>query len=149
MPENDLRLPSRSYWDGFKARNAALLDKIAYSGNGFTELIGLAPMLRYITGDPNTTSTEAIVAPISGTANVVSKGAQKVAPVVKEAAEQAVEQVVKRRGRPPKSSKNPTLKPKVQQVVDDVETMAKEKLDRIKTAYSDRKYRKADKTVKQ
>lgn len=105
MPENDLRLPSRSYWDGFKVRNAALLDKIAYSGNGFTELIGLAPMLRYITGDPNTTSTEAIIAPVSGTTNVVSKGVQKVAPVAKEVAEQAVEQVVKRRGRPPKSAK--------------------------------------------
>jgi hypothetical protein len=85
MPENDLKLPSRSYWDGFKARNAALLDKI--SENSFAEVIGLAPMIRYITGDPNTTSTEAIVAPVAGTANVVSKGAQKVAPVVKEAAE--------------------------------------------------------------
>lgn len=135
MPENDLKLPSRSYWDGFKARNEALLDKIAYSGNAFTEAIGLASMLRYITGDPNTTSTEAIVAPVAGTANVVSKGVQKVAPVVKEAAEQTVEQVVKRRGRPPK-------------VVDDVKAMARDKVDRIKTAYSNRKYRKADKKVK-
>lgn len=150
MPENNLKLPSRSYWDGFKARNEALLDKIAYSGNAFTEAIGLASMLRYITGDPNTTSTEAIVAPISGTANVVSKGAQKVAPVVKEAAEQAVEQIVKRRGRPPKAAKaaETQLKPRVQKVVDDVELMAKEKIDRIKTAYSDKKYRKADKKVK-
>lgn len=150
MPENNLKLPSRSYWDGFKARNAALLDKIAYSGNGFTELIGLAPMIRYITGDPNTTSTEALVAPVAGTANVVSKGVQKVAPVVKEAAEQAVEQVVKRRGRPPKAAKaaETQLKPRVQKVVDDVEAMAKDKVDRIKTAYSNRKYRKADKKVK-
>lgn len=147
MPENDLRLPSRSYWDGFKARNAALLDKIAYSGNGFTELIGLAPMLRYITGDPNTTSTEAIIAPVSGTANVVGKGVQKAVPVVKEAAEQAVEQVVKRRGRPPKAAKaaETQLKPKVQKVIDDVEAMAKDKVDRIKSAYSDRKYRASDK----
>lgn len=150
MPENDLKLPSRSYWDGFKARNAALLDKIAYSGNGFTEFIGLAPMIRYITGDPNTTSTEALVAPVAGTANVVSKGAQKVAPVVKGAAEQAVEQVVKRRGRPPKaaSAKGSTLKPKIQQVVDDVQAMAKDKVDRIKTAYSNRKYRTSDKKIK-
>ena len=150
MPENDLKLPSRSYWDGFKARNAALLDKIAYSGNGFTELIGLAPMIRYITGDPNTTSTEAIVAPVAGTSNVVSKSVQKAAPVVKEAAEQAVEQVVKRRGRPPKAAKavETPLKPKVQKVIDDVELMAKEKIDRIKTAYSNKKYRKADKKVK-
>jgi hypothetical protein len=87
MPENDLKLPSRSYWDGFKARNEALIDKLAYSGNNFTEFIGLAPMIRYITGDPNTTSTEAIVAPIAGTANVVGKGVQKAAPVVKEVAE--------------------------------------------------------------
>ena len=143
MPENDLKLPSRSYWDGFKARNASLIDKIAYSGNNFTELIGLAPMLRYITGDPNTTSTEALVAPVAGTSNVVSKGVQKVAPVVKEATEQAVEQVVKRRGRPPKSTKvvETQLKPRVQKVVDDVEAMAKDKVDRIKTAYSNRKYR--------
>jgi hypothetical protein len=28
MPENDLKLPSRSYWDGFKARNSAMWDKI-------------------------------------------------------------------------------------------------------------------------
>lgn len=150
MPENDLKLPSRSYWDGFKARNAALLDNIAYSGNAFTEAIGLATMLRHITGDPNTTSTEALVAPVAGTANVVGKGAQKAAPVVKEAAEQVVEQVVKRRGRPPKAAKaaETQLKPRVQKVVDDIEVMAKEKIDRIKTAYSDRKYRKADKKIK-
>lgn len=150
MPENDLKLPSRSYWDGFKARNAALLDKIAYSGNIFTEATGLASMLRYITGDPNTTSTEAIVAPVAGTSNVVSKGVQKAAPVVKEAAEQAVEQVVKRRGRPPKAAKaaETQLKPRVQKAVDEIETMAKEKVDRIKTAYSNRKYRKSDKKVK-
>lgn len=148
MPENDLKLPSRSYWDGFKARNEALLDKI--TENGFAELVGLAPMLRYITGDPNTSSTEALVAPVAGTANVVSKGAQKVAPVVKEAAEQVVEQVVKRRGRPPKVAKpaEAQLKPRVQKVIDDVETMAKEKIDRIKTAYSDRKYRSTDKKIK-
>ena len=103
MPENDLKLPSRSYWDGFKARNASLIDKIAYSGNNFTEFIGLAPIIRYLTGDQNTTSTEAMIAPITGTANVVGKGVQKAAPVVKEAAEQAVEQLVKRRGRPPKA----------------------------------------------
>ena len=150
MLENNLKLPSRSYWDGFKARNAALLDKIAYSGNGFTELIGLAPMIRYITGDPNTTSTEAIVAPVAGTVNVVSKGAQKVAPVVKEATEQAVEQVVKRRGRPPKAAKaaETQLKPRIQKVIDDVETMTKDKVDRIKTAYSNRKYRTSDKKIK-
>lgn len=150
MPENDLKLPSRSYWDGFKARNAALIDKVAYSGNAFTEAIGLAPMIRYITGDPNTTSTEAIVAPIAGTSNVVSKGVQKAAPVVKEAAEQAVEQVVKRRGRPPKAAKaaETQLKPRVQKVIDDVEAMAKDKVDRIKTAYSNRKYRAADKKIK-
>jgi hypothetical protein len=40
------------------------------------------------------------------------------------------------------------LKPKVQKVIDDVELMAKEKIDRIKTAYSNKKYRKADKKVK-
>lgn len=150
MPENDLKLPSRSYWDGFKARNAALIDKVAYSGNGFTELIGLAPMIRYVTGDPNTTSTEAIVAPIAGTSNVVRKGVQKAVPVVKETAEQAVEQVVKRRGRPPKSAKpaETQLKPRIQKTVDEIETMAKEKIDRIKTAYSNKKYRKADKKVK-
>jgi hypothetical protein len=28
MPENDLKLPSRSYWDGFVARNSAMWDKI-------------------------------------------------------------------------------------------------------------------------
>lgn len=28
MPENDLKLPSRNYWDGFKARNSAMWDKI-------------------------------------------------------------------------------------------------------------------------
>jgi hypothetical protein len=44
-------------------------------------------MIRYITGDPNTTSTEAIVAPVAGTSNVVSKSMQKAAPVVKESAE--------------------------------------------------------------
>lgn len=150
MPENDLKLPSRSYWDGFKARNEALIDKLAYSGNNFTEFIGLAPMIRYITGDPNTTSTEAIVAPIAGPSNVVSKGVQKAAPVVKEAAEQVVEQVVKRRGRPPKSTKvvETQLKPKIQKVVDDVEAMARDKVDRIKTAYSNRKYRSTDKKIK-
>ena len=150
MPENDLKLPSRSYWDGFKARNAALLDKIANSGNIFTEAIGLAPVIRYITGDPNTTATEAMVAPVAGTANVVGKGVQKAAPVVKEAAEQAVAQVVKRRGRPPKAAKaaETQLKPRVQKVVDDVEAMAKDKVDRIKTAYSNRKYRSADKKIK-
>lgn len=150
MTENDLKLPSRSYWDGFKARNAALIDKIAYSGNNFTEAIGLAPMIRYITGDSNTTSTEAMVTPVAGTSNVVSKGAQKVAPVVKEAAEQTVEQVVKRRGRPPKAAKaaETQLKPKVQKAVDDIEAMVKDKVDRIKTAYSNIKYRKADKKIK-
>lgn len=150
MPENDLKLPSRSYWDGFKARNAALLDKIAYSGNAFTEAIGLAPMIRYITGDPNTTSTEAIVAPIAGTTNVVSKGVQKAVPVVKEAAEQAIEQVVKRRGRPPKSAKpvETQLKPRVQKAVDEIEAMAKDKVDKIKTAYSNKKYRASDKKIK-
>ena len=150
MPENDLKLPSRSYWDGFKARNAALIDKVAYSGNGFTELIGLAPMIRYITGDPNTTSTEAIVAPIAGTTNVVSKGVQKAAPVVKEAAEQAVEQVVRRRGRPPKSAKpvETQLKPKVQKATDEIEAMVKDKVDRIKTAYSNKKYRASDNKIK-
>ena len=150
MSENDLKLPSRSYWDGFKARNASLIDKVAYSGNNFTELIGLAPMIRYITGDPNTTSTEAIVAPVAGTSNVVSKGVQKAVPVVKEAAEQAIEQVVKRRGRPPKAAKTAEtqLKPKVQKVIDDVEAMAKDKVDRIKTAYSNRKYRSTDKKIK-
>lgn len=150
MPENDLKLPSRSYWDGFKARNAALIDKIAYSGNNFTEFIGLAPVIRYLTGDPNTTSTEALVAPVAGTANVVGKGVQKAAPVVKEAAEQAVEQVVKRRGRPPKAAKvaETQLKPRIQKVVDEVEAMAKDKVDRIKTAYSNRKYRKSDKKIK-
>ena len=150
MPENDLKLPSRSYWEGFKARNEALLDKIAYSGNNFTELIGLAPMIRYITGDPNTTSTEAIVAPVSGTTNVVSKGVQKAVPIVQEAAEQVVEQVVKRRGRPPKAAKTveTQLKPRVQKVLDDVEAMAKDKVDRIKTAYSNKKYRASDKKIK-
>ena len=149
MPENDLKLPSRSYWDGFKARNEALLGKLA-NGNIFTEAIGLAPILRYLTGDPSTTSTEAMVAPIAGTANVVGKGVQKAAPVVKEAAEQAVEQVVKRRGRPPKAAKaaETQLKPRVQKVIDDVEAMAKDKVDRIKTAYSNRKYRSADKKIK-
>lgn len=147
MPENDLQLPSRSYWDGFKARNAALLDKIAYSGNNFTEFIGLAPMIRYITGDPNTTSTEALVAPVAGTANVVSKGAQKVAPVVKEVAEQAVEQVVKRRGRPPKAVET-QLKPRVQKAADEIEAMVKDKVDRIKTAYSNKKYRASDNKIK-
>ena len=150
MPENDLKLPSRSYWDGFKARNASLIDKIAYSGNNFTELIGLAPVIRYITGDLNTTSTEAVIAPVAGTSNVVSKGVQKVAPVVKEASEQAVAQVVKRRGRPPKVAKTveTKLKPRAQKAIDNVEAMAKDKVDRIKTAYSNRKYRKADKKVK-
>lgn len=148
MPENDLKLPSRSYWDGFKARNASLIDKLAYSGNIFTEATGLATMLRYITGDPNTTSTEAVVAPIAGTSNVVSKGVQKAAPVVKEAAEQAVAQVVKRRGRPPKSASVSTLKSKTQQVIDDVQSMAKDKVDRIKTAYSNKKYRASDKKTK-
>lgn len=148
MPENDLKLPSRSYWDGFKARNEALLDKIAYSGNNFTEFVGLAPTIRYITGDPNTTSTEAMVAPVAGTTNVVSKGVQKAAPIVKEATEEMVAQVVKRRGRPPKSTTASALKPKVQQVVDDVQAMAKDKVDRIKTAYSNRKYRSADKKIK-
>ena len=150
MPENDLKLPSRSYWDGFKARNEALLGKLSDPGNIFTEATGLASVIRYLTGDPNTTSTEAMIAPIAGTANVVGKGVQKAAPVVKEAAEQAVEQVVKRRGRPPKAAKaaETQLKPKVQKVIDDVELMAKEKIDRIKTAYSNKKYRKADKKVK-
>lgn len=150
MPENDLKLPSRSYWDGFKARNEALLGKIANSGNIFTEAIGLAPVIRYITGDPNTTATEAMIAPVAGTANVVGKGVQKAAPVVKEAAEQAVTQVVKRRGRPPKAAKTAEtqLKPKVQKVIDDVEAMAKDKVDRIKTAYSNRKYRASDKKIK-
>ena len=148
MPENDLKLPSRSYWDGFKARNASLIDKIAYSGNNFTELIGLAPMIRYITGDPNTTSTEAMIAPVAGTTNVVTKGVQKAAPIVKEVSEELVEQVVKRRGRPPKSASANTLKPKIQQAVDDVQAMAKDKVDRIKTAYSNRKYRSADKKIK-
>ena len=148
MPENDLKLPSRSYWDGFKARNASLIDKIAYSGNNFTELIGLAPIIRYITGDPNTTSTEAVIAPVAGTTNVVTKGVQKAAPIVKEVSEGLVEQVVKRRGRPPKSATASTLRPKIQQVVDDVQAMAKDKVDRIKTAYSDRKYRASDKKIK-
>jgi hypothetical protein len=40
------------------------------------------------------------------------------------------------------------LKPKIKKVIDDVETMAKEKIDRIKTAYSDRKYRSTDKKIK-
>ena len=148
MPENDLKLPSRSYWDGFKARNASLIDKIAYSGNNFTELTGLAPMIRYITGDPNTTSTEAMIAPVAGTTNVVANGVQKAAPLVKELSEGLVEQVVKRRGRPPKSATANALKPKIQQVVDDVQAMTKDKIDRIKTAYSNRKYRASDKKVK-
>ena len=148
MPENDLKLPSRSYWDGFKARNASLIDKIAYSGNNFTELVGLAPVIRYVTGDPNTTSTEAVIAPVAGTTNVVAKGVQKVAPIAKEVSEELVGQVVRRRGRPPKSASASTLKPKIQQVVDDVQVMAKDKVDRIKTAYSNRKYRTADKKIK-
>lgn len=36
MPENDLKLPSRSYWDGFKARNSAMWDKI--KGNTFVNM---------------------------------------------------------------------------------------------------------------
>jgi hypothetical protein len=87
MSNTNIKLSSRNYWDGFKARNASLIDKIAYSGNNFTEMIGLAPVIRYITGDPNTTTTEAIIAPIAGTTNVVRKGVQKAAPAVKEAAE--------------------------------------------------------------
>ena len=142
MSNTNTKLSSRNYWDGFKARNASLIDKIAYSGNNFTEMIGLAPVIRYITGDPNTTTTEAIIAPIAGTTNVVRKGVQKAAPAVKEAAEQVIEQVVKRRGRPPK---NKSLQPKIHAVVDDVKAMAKDKVDRIKSAYSDRKYRASDK----
>jgi hypothetical protein len=57
---------------------------------------------------------------------------------------------VKRRGRPPKSAKpvETQLKPRVQKAADEIEAMVKDKVDRIKTAYSNKKYRASDNKIK-
>lgn len=77
MPENDLKLPSRSYWDGFKARNSAMWDKI--KDNTFVNMF--IPIQEIKDGN----SVAAISAVVPGKQAVATAAKTMAKPLLKEA----------------------------------------------------------------
>lgn len=85
MPENNLKLPSRNYWDGFKARNSAMWDKI--KGNTFVNM--LVPIQEIEDGN----SIAAITAVVPGKQAVATAANTVAKPLLKEATKSAAKRM--------------------------------------------------------